>query len=150
MSDCIIIYYSVHHSNTRKIAERMAETSGADIMDAADLKNFDAEKYSLVGLGSGIAYGRHYKKFMESVSRLNLSGKKVFVFSTSGTGKKDYNNALIEQLHNMGAVNAGSFACRGFDTYGPFKVIGGISKNHPDDADLSNASDFIKNVMAQK
>ena len=31
------------------------------------------------------------------------------------------------------AVNAGK---KGYDTFGPFKLVGGIAKNHPDEKDL--------------
>jgi len=47
------------------------------------------------------------------VDKLNLAGKNVFVFSTSGIGMKFYNNRLIKLLESKGAINKGSFACKG-------------------------------------
>ena len=30
----------------------------------------------------------------------------------------------------------GKFGCKGYDTFGPFKLVGGIAKGHPDEKDL--------------
>lgn len=40
----------------------------------------------------------------------------------------------------------GEFSCKGYDTFGPFKLIGGISKGHPDKNDLDNAKAFFKGL----
>ena len=40
----------------------------------------------------------------------------------------------------MGKI--GRFQCKGFDTYGPFKLIGGIAKGHPDQKDIREAVEF--------
>ena len=34
----------------------------------------------------------------------------------------------------------GRFSCKGFDTFGPFKLIGGVSKGHPDEKDIAAAN----------
>ena len=44
----------------------------------------------------------------------------------------------------------GEFSCKGFDTFGPFKLIGGISKGHPDKNDLDNAKAFFKELEKGK
>ena len=33
-----------------------------------------------------------------------------------------------------------------YDTFGPFKLVGGIAKGHPDDKDIQNAVEFVKNL----
>ena len=30
----------------------------------------------------------------------------------------------------------GKFGCKGYDTFGPFKLVGDIAKGHPDEKDL--------------
>lgn len=44
----------------------------------------------------------------------------------------------------------GEFSCKGFDTFGLFKLIGGISKGHPDKNDLDNAKTFLKELERRK
>ncbi|HWQ50976.1 MAG TPA: flavodoxin family protein [Terriglobales bacterium] len=146
MKKCLIIYDSYHHGNTEKVAKAMAAASGAGLCRVDELSAADLAQYELIGFGSGIAFGKHYDKLISAVGGLDLEEKEVFVFSTSGMGKEDLNAELIGQLESAGAVVAGSFACKGFDTYGPFKLIGGIAKGHPDDGELEAAKRFIEGI----
>ena len=38
----------------------------------------------------------------------------------------------------------GRFSCKGFDTFGPFKLIGGVSKGHLDEKDIAAASRVLQ------
>jgi len=147
MKKCLIIYYSYHHGNTEKIAKAMAEASDAKVCTIDELNAVNIQEYEIIGFGSGIAYRRHYDKLLEAVRGLDLKEKEAFVFSTSGVGKDSFNSALIKQLNNAGASVVGSFACKGYDTYGPFKFIGGVAKGHPDDSDIANAKEFIQRIV---
>lgn len=148
MKKCLIVYYSYHHGNTKKIAAAMAEASGAELCTVDDLNSQKLQDYELIGFGAGIAYGKHYDKLLKAVEALDLRDKTAFVFSTSGSGKSESNNApLVELLKKSGAKIAGSFACKGFDTAGPFKLIGGIAKSHPDAADIESARKFVLEML---
>ena len=39
------------------------------------------------------------------------------------------------------------FSCKGYDTYGPFKLIGGLNKHNPDEKDIQNAVQFFENLL---
>ena len=43
----------------------------------------------------------------------------------------------------------GQFSCKGYDTFGPFKLIGGLAKGHPDARDLRQATSFVKRLINQ-
>lgn len=146
MKQCLTVYYSYHHGNTEKVANAMAKISNAETCTIDQLPEQDLEKYDIIGFGSGIAYGRHYDKFLNAVSSLSLHGKNVFVFSTSGIGAVKFNTALIDLLKGAGASVVGSFACKGFDTFGPFKLMGGIAKGHPNNEDMAAAQKFVESV----
>ena len=47
---------------------------------------------------------------------------------------------------NEHASVVGKFGCKGYDTFGPFKLVGGIAKGHPDEEDMKNAVDFVKGL----
>lgn len=49
--------------------------------------------------------------------------KKVFVFSTSGMVSDKFNEFAKELLSKKEFNVVGSFACKGFDTFGPFKLV---------------------------
>ena len=41
----------------------------------------------------------------------------------------------------------GEFSCKGYDTFGPLKFIGGINKGKPDEKDLKRAREFAKTLI---
>lgn len=145
----LLIYSSIHHGNTEKIARAMGESINADIIETRDLKINTLNEYDLIGFGSGIYYGKLHKNILELIDKLpTLSNKKVFVFSTSGQGKTKYNDFVEQKLKEKGFNVVGSFACKGYDTFGPFKLIGGIAKGRPNDKDFQNAKDFAKKLIS--
>ena len=144
----LIIYESVHHGNTKKIADVIAKTLGADEMKAEDVKIDTVKDYDVFGFGSGIFYGSFHKSIIKLIDSLpDLKGKKVFTFTTSGRGKIEYNDSIKEKLESHNLEIIGNFACSGFDTFGPLKLMGGISKGRPNEEDLKNAKKFAEYVL---
>jgi len=47
---------------------------------------------------------------------------------------------------SKGAQLAGEYSCPGFDTFGPFKLVGGIVKGHPSEEDIAGAVDFLNEI----
>jgi len=139
-----IIYISVHHQNTKKIATAFSEELAAVLLQLNDVTADALEQYDLIGLGSGIFFGKHHQKLFELVNGINMKGKRVFVFSTSGTGNSKNNRELINALASRGVNVEKSFSCKGYDTYGIFKWIGGISKGRPNNEDIENAKEFVR------
>lgn len=145
----IIIYTSIHHGNTEKVAKVMT-----NILDAAllQVKQADAsmlEQYDLIGFGSGIYFGKHHKSLLDFVDKLPiLRGKKAFIFSTSGLRKirfiHDFDKPLKGKLQRKGFDIIGEFSCRGLDTYRATKLVGGINKGRPNAKDLRQTEDFAR------
>ena len=74
--------------------------------------------------------------------------KKIFLICTYG-GSANYRS--IEQILNKKHSKViGKFGCKGYDTFGPFKLIGGIAKGHPDEEDIKNAVEFVKGLDVYK
>ena len=146
----LIVYTSVHHQNTEKVAEVMAAELEADLTPTGNAKPETLAAYDLIGFGSGIYFGKHHKTLLRFVETLpHVAQKQVFVFSTSGDGKM-HHAALREKLVNKGFVIVDEFCCRGWDTVGPLKLFGGINKGRPDENDLAGARAFaqgLKNKM---
>ena len=71
---------------------------------------------------------------------------KVLIFSTSGFGTTRYHAELRKALEERGYQVVGDFACKGWDTYGLFKLFGGINKGRPKAKDLDRAREFARGL----
>ena len=147
----LIIYISVHHGNTEKVAKVMANTLNADLLQLQQADASILEQYDLIGFGSGIYFGRHHESLLDFVDKLPmLKNKKAFIFSTSGLRKirffHDFDKPLEERLRRKGFDIIGEFSCRGLDTYRATKLVGGINKGRPNAQDLKQAEDFARSL----
>lgn len=145
-----VIYVSVHHGSTRKIAEAFAGELSADLFDLSIDKNIDLSGYDLLGLASGVFYHGLHEKMKRFITEAEfVPGQKIFLADTCGIAYRDYTKSAKKELAAKGADCIGSFQCRGFDTFGPFAKIGGIAKDHPNDQDLENARKFAAKMAKE-
>jgi flavodoxin len=143
----LIICQSYHHGNTKKIADAMAAVLKADVISPRDVKGESLDDYDLIGFGSGIAFGRHYRGLQNFVEKLPALHKNAFIFSTRGTRRPmSYHRALRRQLNEKGWTIVGEFSCRGYDTYGLTKLVGGVAKGRPNEQDLRDAEEFARSL----
>ena len=148
----LIVLYSYHHNNTRKVAEAIADIIGADIKHPQDIKQEELNEYDLIGFGSGIDSGRHYKELLYFANELSpVEKKKCFIISTSALqGVKKVANDHLElrnKLIKKGYKVIGEFSCKGYNTNSFLKYIGGINKNRPNEEDIQNAKKFAENLL---
>jgi len=94
-------------------------------------------------------------QLFDCADKLDLRGKDVFVFSTSGIGKKFYNKKLIKLLESRGAKCIGSFACKGsfvsreFSNNKIFEIMSRFAQGHPNEKDLLKAERFIEKIACR-
>lgn len=143
----LIVYASIHHNNTEKIAKAMAEQLNADCIKAQSANAGVAAGYDMIGIGSGIYMGKFHKEALKIIEENNWEGKKVFLFSTSGMGSGKFHKPVEEALIGKKAEIVGSFWCKGFDTYIKlFNLFGGLAKGHPDEKDVEAAREFARGI----
>lgn len=139
----LIVYASVHHGNTKKVAEAMASELQADAVNVQDIAAGAVSSYEMIGIGSGIYMGKFHKTMLKFIEDNDWTGKKVFVFATSGMGSARYTKPVEELLAGKGAQVTGSWVCKGFDTYIKFfNLFGGLAKGHPNEQDIRSAKEF--------
>lgn len=144
-----ICYLSCHHGNTRKVVEAMAEAGNVDLIDVRTRQAVRLEEYDCVGLASGI-YAFTMHKALEAFARQYLpAGKPVFFVCTYGGAKGRGSRALRQIAAEKGCPVLGEFGCRGYDTFGPFQLAGGIAKGHPSEQELEQARAFYRGLSAQ-
>ena len=61
----LILYASTHHGNTRRLAEAMAEAAGAELCNLLHDPLPDLSGYDLIGMASGIYYGKLHPRIPE-------------------------------------------------------------------------------------
>lgn len=143
-----IIYYSKHHGNTKKLLDAIkAKTSDEIVLinatstDAADLNGYDR-----IGFASGIYFSNFEKRVVNFAKKCLPKSKDIFFIYTYGAEKKNYTNAIRKAVADKNANILGEYGCFGFDTFGPFRLIGGIAKGHPDIEEIDGAVKFYNNL----
>jgi len=142
----VIAYYSQHHGNTKKLLNAIKELGDVKLINVIECKEADLSEYDMIGFASGIYFGKFSKAVLE-FARNNLpSQKRVFLINTYGV-KGDYTKEMKQIIAEKSCQLLGTYGCRGFDTFGPFKLVGGIAKGHPDESDLKGAAEFFKEII---
>jgi flavodoxin len=137
-----IVYVSLHHGNTKKLVDAISEKYDITVIDGIKKRDFDLAEFDRIGFASGIAFGKFYPQMLKIMDEKLPVGKAVFFLYTYGVKTGKYCNAARKIAEKKKAKILGEYGCQGYDTYGPFKILGGISKGHPDEDDLQNAVEF--------
>lgn len=145
-----ICYYSRHHGNTLKVLEAMAQGNDINLIDVTARTAVHLEEYDCIGFASGIYYSKFQKSVLDFAGQYLPEGKDVFFVYTCGSMGKGYTKAIAEAAAAKKAHILGEYGCRGFDTFGPFKLVGGIAKGHPDADDLQKAKDFYQSICRER
>ena len=143
----VICYYSCHHGNTRKVAQAMAEEGGAALVDLSTQPEAALEEYDLIGFASGI-YAFSFHPSVVKLARERLPrGKRVFCVYTYGGAKGMGAKEIARVAQEKDCALLGEFGCRGYNTFGPFRLFGGTGKGKPDEGDLQRARAFIRGIL---
>ena len=141
-----IIYYSQHHGNTKKILDAVAKQGDVTLIDAYGNPDTYLSVYDLIGFASGIYYSKYHDSVLQFAKKNLPQGKKVFFIYTCAVKSKKYLEAIKKITDSKDAQALGSYSCPGFDTFGIFKLIGGIAKGRPNDNDIAAAVNFFNEI----
>ena len=87
-------------------------------------------------------------KVITEITQENLPEKKdVFFLYTCARTSNRFTRTIREEATRKNATVLGEYGCRGFNTYGPWKLIGGMNKAHPTDEDIEDAVMFLKSLV---
>ena len=161
----LIIVHSYHHNNTQKVAHAIAKVLDAKVKSPQQTVPDELRQYELVGFGSGIDSGKHYKELLDFVdAQPQVAEKKAFIFSTCGAPMKfmeldktefttyvaKNHSSLREKLQSKGYMIVDEFSCAGFNTNSFNKLFGGINKGRPNAEDLKHAEEFAQNLKQNR
>ena len=143
-----IIYYSQHHGNTKKLLDAIcAADPEIDLIDVtAGAK--DLSVYDRVGIASGIYFSAFAKQVLSYAEEHLPEDEPVFFIYTHGAPKGDFLKEIREITKKKHCPELGEYRCQGFDTFGPFKLVGGIAKGHPTQDEIDGAVSFYQGLPA--
>lgn len=146
----LIVCVSVSNGNTRQVVGVLAGGLGGTLVEPEDVVPSTLGDYDLVGFGSGIYGMAFHRRLLGLVRRLPEGhGRSSLVFATSGSPEPPvwrYTRRLQRLLEGRGYSVAGTFVCRGYDTWLPLRLVGGLNKGHPDGDDLERARTFAREL----
>ena len=142
-----IVYVSTHHGNTKKLLDAISDADiSVTLINAAEKIEVDLRDYDRIGLASGIYYSSFAKPLLNFAS-INLPAQKpVFFIATCGSPRKNYFDEIKQLAKSRDCTDLGSYLCTGYDTFGPFKLIGGLKKGHPTEEEIQGAVDFYNGL----
>lgn len=138
----ILIYESTHHGNTKKLVDAVAKRYGIRTATVEEAAAMDLGAYDRIGIASGVAFGKFYEAAERFMDNSLPKGKDVFFLYTCGNDSGKYANSVSAKARARDCRVLGVYGCRGFDTFGPFKLIGGIAKGHPTQNEIDGAVEF--------
>jgi hypothetical protein len=74
-------------------------------------------------------------------------GKNVFLMYTCGKLGQDFAKSIKNTLSLKRCNILGTYYCKGYDTYGPLKLIGGINKKNPTEDEIQGAVRFYSEII---
>lgn len=145
----VVCYYSRHKGNTLKVLEAIAENQELELFDVTSRMAFYPERYDVIGFASGIYAGSFHESVAEFARQYLPERSRVFLVYTSASGKGGPGKTMSAVLSEKGAKILGSYNCQGMTTFGPFKLVKGFPKGHPDALELDKAKEFYEALVSE-
>ena len=149
MEKTVIIYASKHHGSTRSLAEAIADRYGVTLINAEKENRADLSGYSLIGFASGIDFGKFYDSVEQFLENNLPYNRRVFFLYTCARVSSRFTESIKAAARRKGAVLLGEYGCRGFNTYGPWKLVGGMNKGHPTPEEKAAAIGFYESLSCR-
>ena len=142
-----IVFYSKHHGNTKKLLDAIKEANPAlELIDVTNPHITDLSAYDRIGFASGIYYSSFAKQIIAYADRYLPEEKEVFFIYTHGAPKGGFLKGIRDVTEKKHCRKIGAYHCLGFDTFGPFKLVGGIAKGHPAEEEVEAAVKFYQEL----
>ena len=141
-----IVYYSKHHGNTKKLLDAIAADNEVTLIDVTEQPSADLSGYDRIGFASGIYYNSLARQLLSFAQEHLPEEKDVFYLFTHGAPKGIFLTAIRKIADEMHCRELGSYHCLGVDTFGPFKLVGGIAKGHPTEEEINGAAAFCRKL----
>ena len=143
----VIVYYSQHHGNTKKLIDAIAAVDPSVVLiDVTTSPSANLSEYDRIGFASGVYFSSFAKQIIAFADAHLPENKNVFYIYTHGAPKGDFLKAMREIADKKHCKELGEYRCQGYDTFGPFKLVGGIAKGHPTEEEIAAAVEWYRKL----
>ena len=118
------------------------------LIDVTKQPDADLSGYDRVGFASGIYYSAFAKQIVAFARERLPEGKDVFFIYTHGAPGGNFLKGIREVTSAKRCREIGEYRCQGFDTFGPFKLVGGLAKGHPTGEEIGGAVAFYEGLKS--
>ena len=146
----VIVYYSKHHGNTKKLLDAIAAVEEVTLIDVTEQPDADLTSFDRIGFASGIYYSSIAKQILSFALERLPENKDVFYIYTHGAPVGGFLKGIHEIAEKKHCRELGAYHCLGYDTFGPFKLVGGIAKGHPTEEEIAGAVKFYQQLNEQQ
>ena len=140
----VIVYYSQHHGNTKKLLDAIAAKHAVTLIDVTKQLDADLSSFDRIGFASGIYFSSFAKQLLAFADAHLPEGRDVFYIYTHGAPVGGFLKGIRAIADKKHCREIGSYHCLGFDTFGPFKLVGGVAKGHPTEEEIKGAVAFYQ------
>lgn len=151
-----IVIYNTRSGNTKKVAAKIAEGLGADLVSYKEIP--DLKKYDLIVFGSWLIFGTISpagKKFMKKLDSAAMKGKKASLFITAGSPElamKKKGTEILQKdiaftrMEEILEAKGAKIIKERLAVVGVYKFIrwgpGSLHKGHPSEEELMQSIKF--------
>ncbi len=137
-----IVYYSKHHGNTKKLLDAIAAEHEVTLIDVTEQPGADLSGFDRIGFASGIYFASFAKQLLAFAEARLPEERDVFYICTHGAPAGNFLKSIRAIAERKRCRALGEYRCRGYDTFGPFRLVGGLAKGHPTAEEIRGAADF--------
>ena len=141
-----IVYYSQHHGNTKKLLDAIASKDAVTLIDVTEQPDADLSSFDRIGFASGIYFSSFAKQLLAFADAHLPKSKDVFYIYTHGAPVGGFLKGIRAIADKKRCKELGAYHCLGFDTFGPFKLVGGVAKGHPTEEEIKGAVAFYQGL----
>ena len=129
----------------------MVQAVEIDLIDVTSRMAARLPQYDRIGFASGIYYSKFHDTVVHYATQYLPEGKETFFVCTHGSTAcpEKYYAAITEAVKAKNCPILGTFSCRGYDTFGPFKLIGGMANSQYIVDLIRDRVEFIAPVAVQ-
>lgn len=120
----------------------MASKNAVTLIDVTHQPDADLSSFDRIGFASGIYFSSFARQILAFADTHLPESKDVFYVYTHGAPVEGFLKGIRAIADKKHCKELGAYHCLGFDTFGPFKLVGGVAKGHPTEEEIRGAVEF--------